>query len=118
MKRQLFLSSGVPCKSLGNHARGTEILRPSLRSTASVSAVTLTFCAFASAVVNISSPRAGTTVRVSVRVRVGARRRGFGRGREVAVVYEAALGRVVAQRLKSGPDVLVHLRLARGCDFD
>src|ERR1044072_2262565 len=50
MKRQLLLSSGVPCKSLGNQARGTEIVRPSLRSTASVSSPTLTFCAFASAV--------------------------------------------------------------------
>src|SRR5919108_557053 len=50
MKRQLFRSSGVPCRSLGNHARGTEMVRPSLKSTASVSAVTLTFCAFASAV--------------------------------------------------------------------
>src|ERR1043166_3191840 len=50
MKRQLLLSSGVPCKSLGNQARGTEMVRPSLRSTASVSSPTLTFCAFASAV--------------------------------------------------------------------
>src|ERR1051325_8188302 len=49
-KRQLSRSCCVPCNSLGNHASGAEMVRPSLKSTASVSSVTLTFCALASAV--------------------------------------------------------------------
>jgi len=36
------LSSGVPCNSRGNHASGTDRLRPSLSSTQRVSAVTAT----------------------------------------------------------------------------
>lgn len=45
ISRQLLRSSGVPCKSLGYHARGTEIDRPSFRSTVKLSAVITIFCA-------------------------------------------------------------------------
>ena len=43
MTRQLFRSLAVPCASLGNHASGTEIVLPSLKSTLRVSSVTVMF---------------------------------------------------------------------------
>src|SRR5207248_369126 len=64
------------------------------------------------------SSRARPAVRVPARVRVGVPRRGLRRGRQVAVVYEAALGGVVAKRLEAGPDVLARFRLARGRDLN
>src|SRR3989344_8295646 len=45
VSRQLFLSFFVPGKSLGNQAKGTDIVLPSLKSTLSVSSVTVTFSA-------------------------------------------------------------------------
>src|SRR5271157_4538549 len=47
IKRQLLRSSGVACKSLGYHATGTEIVRPSSSSTVILSSVTTTFLAVA-----------------------------------------------------------------------
>jgi hypothetical protein len=48
MKRQLAHSAGVPFSKRGNQASGTVIVRPSARSTARESSVTLTFCAVTS----------------------------------------------------------------------
>ena len=45
MKRQLAHSAGVPFSKRGNQASGTVIVRPSARSTARESSVTLTFSA-------------------------------------------------------------------------
>jgi len=45
MIRHVARSSAVPWASRGYHASGTEIVRPSLRSTVSVSSVTTTFVA-------------------------------------------------------------------------
>lgn len=45
MMRQFFRSLAVPCTSLGNQASGIEILLPSLKSTLSVSSVTVMFSA-------------------------------------------------------------------------
>src|SRR3990172_620240 len=42
---QFLRSSGEACCNRGNHARGTEIVRPSLRSTDNVSSATVTFSA-------------------------------------------------------------------------
>lgn len=42
IRRQLLRSLGVPCKSRGYHAKGTETARPSLRSTIRASSVTVT----------------------------------------------------------------------------
>jgi|GEM_PF-3325035 len=47
IRRHLFRSSDVPCKRRGYHARGTEIVRPSVRSTMSASSVTVIPCATA-----------------------------------------------------------------------
>jgi hypothetical protein len=47
IKRQLLRSSGVACNSLGYHATGTEIVRPSSSSTVTLSSVTTTFLAVA-----------------------------------------------------------------------
>ena len=41
MMRQFLRSLAVPCASLGNQASGTEMLRPSLKSTLRVSSVTV-----------------------------------------------------------------------------
>src|ERR1039457_1412446 len=48
MKRQLAHSAGVPFSKRGNQASGPVIVRPSARSTARESAVTLTSCAVTS----------------------------------------------------------------------
>jgi hypothetical protein len=45
IKRQLLRSSVVACNSLGYHAIGTEIVRPSSSSTVTLSSVTTTFLA-------------------------------------------------------------------------
>jgi hypothetical protein len=47
IRRQLLRSSGLPCKSRGYHARGAEMVRPSLRSIMRASSVTVTCCAVA-----------------------------------------------------------------------
>jgi hypothetical protein len=46
MSRQLFRSFGLACNSLGNHANGTERVRPSLSSTVRVSSVMVRFSIF------------------------------------------------------------------------
>src|SRR3989344_4893725 len=66
VSRQLFRSFFVPCKSRGNHARGTDIVLPSLKSTLSVSSVTVTFSATgtSASAVEIRIPRLLQFIRV------------------------------------------------------
>lgn len=45
IRRQRFRSADDACDNRGYHASGTEMLRPSLKSTESVSSDTVTFCA-------------------------------------------------------------------------
>jgi hypothetical protein len=47
---QFSFSACVACKSLGNHAKGAEIVLPSLKSTLSVSSVIITRSAFGTAI--------------------------------------------------------------------
>src|ERR1039457_7039245 len=50
IRRQSVRSAGAPCERRGYQASGTEIVRPSLRSTVNVSSVTATFVAAGTAI--------------------------------------------------------------------